>query len=114
MANKWEWMAGKIYLRNKNWQVCRHRVAQIAEQMNLESVPYMLLIGQRRDWLGRINKHTWIEMREKGRLIKLEPTGTKAKYTVTERLRMNQGIPGEHWVGMMYINRWLKELDGNR
>ena len=110
MTNKWEWAAGKLFLRNKSWQVCRHRIAQLAEQMNFEEVPYTLFIGQRKTWLGKISKHTWIEMSDKTGTIKLDPTGTKGAFTVTNKYRMNQGIGGEHWVGMMFINKWLKEI----
>ena len=110
--SKWSFKAGKIWFKNPNFKVCRHRIAELAEQMNFESVPYLLVIGQRKNWLGRIDKHTWIELENDGKTEYIEPSqlgNPRSKYSVTNQYRMNQKTP-DHWVGMMFINKWLKEV----
>lgn len=120
MANnkysEWAWKAGDIWLDNPSDKVCRHRVGQLGLEMVGAKEPFDLVVGQN----PKTNeKHTWIEHQYNGNIEYIEPTQldgatSRERYSKQSRYRVNQGRTGEDYIGAMFLNRWMREIEGEK
>ena len=84
--DKWQWMAGEMYLRDSSDKVCRHRCAIIAKQMMQEDKVFDLVFGTA-PWSNK--KHVRIEYWKDGELIVLEPMWSDTK--------INKFVEDDRW-----------------
>ena len=108
--DKWQWMAGEMYLSNPTNQVCRHRCALIAKEMMAENVSFDLVFGEA-PWAKK-DKHVRIEYWRGDEMIILEPMWADvrtSKFIEEDRWMYVPGDEANIRV-ISWVNRVLWEL----
>lgn len=104
--SKWEWEAGRIYQKNPNFQVCRHRVAKLGIQMYKQGEKFDIVSGKAKHGDGL---HIWIE--QDGKVIDpMQRSGTRDRYNETYRWKINQGKFNDDRRFLIKANQWINEV----
>ena len=106
--DKWQWLAGEMYLHNPGDKVCRHRCALIAKEMIAENVSFDLVFGDAPS--GK--KHVRIEYWQGDNLIIIEPSWSDSqidKFIETDRWMYLPGADANIRV-TSWVNRVLYEI----
>lgn len=103
-----EWDAGRLYMQDRSWQKCRHRVAIVARDMMKRGETFELVFGTAQ-WNGE--RHVRIEQWVDGELRIIDPTWPDrdlGKLIITDRWEFTKENQSMRVIS--FVNRCLLEL----